>query len=101
MSPSLGHPAGAELDPGADGVAVGRTALEAHPQPVVTRRLVVAQQERRSGDLGQDDVEVAVDVDVGIGRAAADDLTRQISQCLGADRHEALVARVPEQPRPR
>ncbi|MCP4655293.1 MAG: hypothetical protein GY856_07735 [bacterium] len=53
----------------------GRATLKTLSQPVLTRILIVAQQERRTGDLGQDDVEEAVAI---FGRLAG-----SLLGCLG------------------
>ncbi len=61
-----------DLELGTDGVAVAPGPLEDEPDPVVLRLGVVAEQGPRTVLVVDDDVDVAVVVDVAEGRAAAD-----------------------------
>ena len=94
------HVAGLELDLGADGVAVGGLAVagELEANPVVLVAAVVAEEAGRAVVDGDDDVEVAVAVDVGVGRSAADDRLEEVGTgILGVDRAErGLCPRCPE-----
>src|SRR5437867_10242959 len=67
-----------DLDPRADGVAIGLSPDELQPQPMMAEGLVVAQQQGRTVDLGQHHVEITVPVDIGEGRSAADDGLEEI-----------------------
>ena len=53
-------------------VAIGACAGQHQPQPVVSQMLIVAQQSWRAFDRGQDDIEIAVAVDVGERRSTRD-----------------------------
>ncbi|MFM1942444.1 MAG: hypothetical protein RI897_1426 [Verrucomicrobiota bacterium] len=54
--------------------------------------LVVAEEEGRAVDLGEDDVEVAVEVEVSVGGAASDDRGEEVCSGFGAgDGEEAGV----------
>ena len=87
---AAGHVAGLELDLGADGVAVGRLAVagQVEADPVVLVAAVVAEEAGRAVVDRDDDVEVAVAVDIGVGRPAADDRPEQVGTgVLGLDQH--------------
>ena len=82
------HVAGLELDLGAQGVAVGGLAVsgQLEAKPVVLVAAVVAEKAGRAVVDGENDVQVAVAVDVGIGRSAADDRLEEVGTgVLGAD----------------
>ena len=58
---------------GADAVAIGARADGLHAQHVVLVAVVVAQQSRRAIVGGDHQIQVAVVVEIGVGRAPADD----------------------------
>ena len=61
---------GDQLDAGANGVAVARSALEAHDEEVgAGRRIIAAEANARPVAVGGPDVQVAVMVPVGQGQA--------------------------------
>ena len=60
-------PAGTRLDDRADRLPVVFRTRELEAQPVMSRGLVVAQQQRSATSLREDDVEVAIAIDVGEG----------------------------------
>ena len=64
--------AGADGDEGADGGAIGPACVEIDDQIVAAVAAVVAQDRRRAVEIVDDDVEVAVVVEIADGRAAAD-----------------------------
>lgn len=74
----LGDAAGSELNPGSDGVAIGGRAAELESGPAMAGGLVVAQEERGSVGLNQEGVEIAVSIDIGIGRASADERLEEV-----------------------
>src|SRR6266446_5706332 len=81
--------ADANFDPRANRVAVALGADQFQAEPVMVKLLIVAQEQRRAVDLGHDDVEVAVAIDVGEGGAAADDGFEDIAAAfLRGHRHE-------------
>ena len=71
-----------DFNASADCGAVGATAVafEADAEPVVLVAAVVAEQAWRAAVGGEQHIEVAVAVDVGVGGAPADDRLRQIAQ---------------------
>ena len=92
----------AQPDPRANGVAIGLRPDELEAQPMMAQLLVVSKQERRAVDLRQNDVEVAVAVDVGECRAAADNGFENVRAAVPwRDGQETVLpvdsARVPEQ----
>ena len=69
---------------------------------MMTQLLVVAEQPRRAVDLGQHDIEVTIAVQIGEGRAAADNGFEKVPAAFfRGDRHEASLridsASVPEE----
>jgi hypothetical protein len=71
-----------KFDPGADGVAVARFPDQLEADPMMVEMLVVSQQQWRASDLGEDNVQVAVAVDVGKRCAAPDDWLEEIAAAL-------------------
>ena len=57
----------ADIDPGADRVAIALVADEFEAEPVISEMLIIAQQQWRSASLRQDDIEVPVAIDIGEG----------------------------------
>src|SRR5262245_38641449 len=68
---------------------------------MMAETLIVTQQPRRTSRLGDQDVDVAVAVDVRVGRAAPDDRRSQVSRLRRRHLHEdtaiARSAGVPQQ----
>ena len=58
-----------DLDAGPDGVAIARGSLQAQANPVMSRLGVVAQQGRAAVLMVDDQVDVAVVVEVAVGDA--------------------------------
>ena len=71
----------AERDPPADGAAVALRSFQAHLQPVVARRSIVAQQRRRLILVHDQHVQVSVVVEVAKGTTTADVPSR--NSCAG------------------
>src|SRR5262245_59510441 len=69
----LGEVTDLDRDLGPDGLSVGGASGQLEADPVVLVAALVAEEAGRSAVDGQDDVEVAVAVDVGVSAAAADD----------------------------
>src|SRR5258706_6601798 len=94
--------ADADFDPRADRVAVGASANEFHANPVVVKALLVAEEHRGAVDLGHEDVEVDVAVNIRKSGAAADDGLEQVIAAF-ADRNRdetlsrAFAPRVPKE----
>ena len=63
----------AGADPCTDGVVVRFGAGEFEADPVILESLVVAKEEWFAAGLGEDDVEVAVAIDISVGGTAAGD----------------------------
>src|SRR5215510_14626980 len=59
--------------------------------------LVVAQKQGRTVRLGQDDIEIAIAVDIGESGAAADDGLEEIGSGLVGSGHGESAAVVPEE----
>jgi len=95
--------AGLEINLGADPIAVGRLAVagQGDPDPVVLIAAVVTEEASRPVVNRHDDVQVAIAVDVRVGRAAADNRFEQVrTGVLGLDQHvqpSTGLARVPEE----
>src|SRR5207249_10093790 len=68
--------------------------------PVVVVAAVVAQEAGTAAIGGDQDIELAVAIDVGVGGAAADERLEQVAaRVLGGDRHEdeaMFQAAIPE-----
>ena len=93
---AVGDPATLDLDLGPLRVAVRGGAAEVEPEPVVPVAAVVAEQVGGAAVGGEEDVEVAVAVDVGVGAPPADDRAEQVGADLGlVDEDEHLAARRP------
>ena len=75
----LRRTAGAKLEDRADRMRISRGSLESASQPVAAEFLIIACQERRAVDLGEDEVQVAVAVDVGRSQTAPDDRLGQVA----------------------
>ena len=64
---------GSEAYPGSDCVAVAATADEFDTDPMIAEGLVVFEEQGRTVDLSEDEIEIAVVVDIGEGGATSDD----------------------------
>src|SRR5437879_4810550 len=89
------------FDHGANRIAVAPGADKLEPQPMVSGALVVAQQQWRAANLRENDVQIAVSIDVGEGRAAANDRFEKIGTALrcrnGLEAEASLVSAIPKQ----
>lgn len=83
--------AGADSDPGADAVAIRGGSDEAEADPMVAEGLVVAEEDGRAIDLREDDIEVAIAIDVSVGGPAPGDGAEEIRANLGFGGGEELV----------
>ena len=84
----------------ADRAAVGRAAREGDDQEVAPVPTVVAQQGRWAIEVVDDEVEVAVVVEIAARRAAADARCHEGRASVRRDLHEGAVAVVPVEQRP-
>ncbi len=73
--------ADAGVDVGTDGVRIIGGPDEFDAEPVVVEALVISEDEGGSVNLGEDDIEVAVEVEVGISGSTADDGGEEV--CAG------------------
>ncbi len=64
---------GSEAYPGSDCVAVAATPDEFDPDPMMAEGLVVFEEQGRTVNLGEDEIEIPVVVDIGEGGATSDD----------------------------
>lgn len=64
---------GSEAYPGSDRVAVAATADQFDANPMMAEGLVIFEEQGRTVNLGEDEIEIAVVVDIGEGGAASDD----------------------------
>ena len=88
-----------DQDAGADRVAVAPGPPQLEPDPVVAGLRVVAQQGRRGVLVIDDDVDVAVVVDVAERRAAADVTGVEVRPGVAGRQAEALPLQVEEEQR--
>lgn len=97
----LGDATGGEADDCSEGVGIGAGSLELDTEPVVAGLLVVSEEQGCASGLGENDVEVAVEVDIRVGGAAADDGLEEVGAGgFGGDFDEAGLfggAGVPEE----
>src|SRR5690349_7118892 len=63
--------ANAHFDQRADGGSIGLGPDQFEADPMVTERLIIPQQKRSTANLGYDNVQIAVPVDIGKRRTAA------------------------------
>src|SRR6185437_435234 len=82
---------------GPDAVTIGPRAHGFHPQHVVLVAIVVAQQSGRTTIGGNQKVEVAVIVEIAIGRSPSDDRPGQCLSYPGRHFIEFALAQVAEQ----
>src|SRR5690606_33800286 len=80
-----------DLDHRSDRLAPARLSDELDANPAVSERLVVAEEERPSPHLGDQEIEVSDGVDVRVRRATPHHRTRAIARALLGGRDERRV----------
>ena len=93
----LGRAVDGQLDTSTDRIAIRRSIDQAHAEPMVASRLIVAQYPRWLVESAQDEVEIAVEVEVGIGQATTHERLGEIADRRG--RFEAALSTEEELPR--
>jgi hypothetical protein len=88
-----------EADEGADGVAVGCAALEAEADGAVSVGDVVAVKHGSATVGGEEEIDVAVAVEVAAGEGAANARSGESGACLRGNIAEEVVAVVDEEVR--
>src|SRR5436189_18328 len=98
---AMGAADSAPWDRGGAGIAIGFCPGQLQTQPVMAQLLIVSQQQRRTIDLGQHHVQVAVAVYIRKRRTAANDRLEQVGPGLFRRHDEKSMLsgafRIPEQ----